>query len=315
LSSGVRFDQLASLYEHASHLSGDQHFGLHVGERMAPRMYGLVGHIAANARTLGEALSAIVEFQALWSRAAGLDIQRGRGTVRLRYWHSFAVRPEARRQESEQMLAAVIAVVRAILGEPVAASETSFEHAPPADVSEHRRIFGGRLRFRSSSTALVFPMSLLERALPDADPALGGLVRREAKAELAASLSAEALPATLESAMRAAIQGSGNTSLAAVATSAGLHPRTMQRRLREHGLTHRELLERARMRLAQQYLADPAMPLARIAFRLGYTQTSAFHRAFRRHIGRTPLEFRREALGLSPSAAPATGSPRRSPDP
>jgi AraC-like DNA-binding protein len=39
------------------------------------------------------------------------------------------------------------------------------------------------------------------------------------------------------------------------------------------------------------------MELAEIAFLLGYSESSAFHRSFKRWTGRTPLEFRREALG------------------
>jgi AraC-like DNA-binding protein len=112
----------------------------------------------------------------------------------------------------------------------------------------------------------------------------------------------------LEATLRAAIQGSGNTSLAAVAAAAGLHPRTLQRRLRDAGVTHRGLLERVRISLAREYLADPRNPLARIAFRLGYSQASAFNRAFKRETGLTPMESRREGVPLKDPLRQATPS-------
>jgi AraC-like DNA-binding protein len=73
--------------------------------------------------------------------------------------------------------------------------------------------------------------------------------------------------------------------------------RSLSRRLTEEGTTFRGLVDSVRHELAVARLRDPEVNLAEIAFLLGYSESSAFHRAFKRRTGVTPLEFRREALG------------------
>jgi AraC-like DNA-binding protein len=297
MRAGLRFHELAAVYEHAARLTGDDAFGLHVGERTTARMYGLPGYLLVNARTLGEALKNMIAFQRLWSQAAAFHVEpESGGGVRLRYWHAGLVPAEGRRQESEQMLSAIVEIVREALAERISPLEVRFEHAAPAQTAEHARIFGCRLRFGAAATEVVLPRALVERQLPKADPALGAFVRRQAEAELAAAPSGEPFLQSLQLLVRAAILGSGDTTLAGLAAAVGTGPRTLQRRLNEQGLTHRGLIERERVEIARRLLADSRQTLGAIAFRLGYSQPSAFHRAFRRSAGMTPGEYRSAAL-------------------
>jgi AraC-like DNA-binding protein len=302
---GLRFEELAAAYETAARLTGDDAFGLHVGERTAARMYGLPGYLLAHARTLGDALENMVEFQRLWSQAAGFHVERDRGAVRLRYWHGGCVPAEARRQESEQMLSAMIGILRDALGERISPLEVRFEHRLPADITEHVRIFGCRLAFEGGATELALPAALLQRPLPNADPALAGLVRRQAEAELGSALIEEPFLRRLRLLAGAAVAGLGDTSLEGLAAAMRTGPRTLQRRLKELGLSHRALVEAERMALARRLLADPRQTLGSIAFRLGYSQPSAFHRAFRRHSGVTPQHYRTTSPPPHPSSASA----------
>jgi len=73
--------------------------------------------------------------------------------------------------------------------------------------------------------------------------------------------------------------------------------RTLSRRLEDEDTTFRRLVDSERHELAVACLQDSRLELAEIAFLLGYSESTAFHRAFKRRIGLTPLEFRRRALG------------------
>lgn len=85
----------------------------------------------------------------------------------------------------------------------------------------------------------------------------------------------------------------GVADLHSVADAAGTSPRSLQRRLAEHGCSHRGLLAACRMRLARERLAGGDMPVAEIAAELGYTDASNFARAFHREHAMSPLEYRR----------------------
>lgn len=296
-AAGLRYGELAVAYEAAALLTGDCAFGLHLGEEAAAHMYGLPGYLVAHGRTFGEALEDMAAHQGLWSQAAGFQVEVAKGRIRLRYWHDGMLSPAGRRQESEHMLSSMLAIVRDALHEPVAPIEIRFEHRPPPDTAEHQRIFRCRVRFGAAATEMILPAGLMNRTLPKADMVLGELVRRQAAIELGALFAGEPLLHRFHLLVRAAVAASGDLSLSGLAAAMRTSPRSLQRRLKEAGLTHSAVVERERMEAARRLLADPGETLAGIAFRLGYSQPSAFHRAFRRHEGVTPLAFRH---GLQP---------------
>ncbi len=78
-----------------------------------------------------------------------------------------------------------------------------------------------------------------------------------------------------------------------VAASLGLHPRTLQRRLREIGQSFEGLRDGVRRNLAVRYLARSDLPLNEIVDRLGYSEPAVFSRSCRRWFARTPSELRR----------------------
>jgi AraC-like DNA-binding protein len=95
---------------------------------------------------------------------------------------------------------------------------------------------------------------------------------------------------------------SGNVELATVAEELGLHPRTLQRRLEDEGVTFAELVQQVRRRTAESYLRDTDMTLRHLASELGYLEQSTLTRSSRRWFGTSPLAYRR-ALRALPDAA------------
>jgi AraC-like DNA-binding protein len=69
--------------------------------------------------------------------------------------------------------------------------------------------------------------------------------------------------------------------------------RTLNRGLAAEGTTYREVLEQIRRELASRHLANAQSSIGEVAFLLGFSELSAFHRAFKRWTGQTPAEFRR----------------------
>ena len=90
--------------------------------------------------------------------------------------------------------------------------------------------------------------------------------------------------------------GSSWPSLALVAKRLGLSPRTLRRRLAADGSSFSAVAADTRQELARRYVASPDVAITEVAFLLGYSEVSAFHRAFRRWTGSTPAAFRAQAL-------------------
>jgi AraC-like DNA-binding protein len=106
----------------------------------------------------------------------------------------------------------------------------------------------------------------------------------------------EARPRGASLADRVAVHLAGSlpvgTDVAEVARVFHMSARTLQRRLEEEQTRFTEVLDRARLDLARRLLADPALPLADVAFRLGFADLAAFSRAFKRWTGKPPGQWR-----------------------
>jgi AraC-like DNA-binding protein len=87
----------------------------------------------------------------------------------------------------------------------------------------------------------------------------------------------------------------GGASLEAVAEALHVSPRTLRRRLEEHGTSYKALLDELRRELAYHYVGRTGEPPDAIAARLGFTEPSTFYRAFKRWSGTTPALFRANA--------------------
>ena len=84
----------------------------------------------------------------------------------------------------------------------------------------------------------------------------------------------------------------GDPSAEHIAARLHMSARTLRRRLQEHGARHKLLLDELRRELAIRYLSEERLEIAEVAFLLGFSEASAFHRAFKRWTGRTPSDYR-----------------------
>ena len=293
----IQFELLLKLAEGGARLTGDDAFGLHVGERTDAKTYGLLGYVTINRRTFGEALNSLIRYQRIRTKAVEFTLDVAGAEARLAYHYRAAgLAPRGRRQESEEMLSTMMRVGRGLTGVDWAPREVHFEHEEPTDTSEHARIFRAPVRFGRPLSKLVFDASVLELPSVGADPTLGSLLERQAEEMLAGSHRHGDFAGRVQEVIKEGLPG-GEARVDVVCRRLGVSPRTLQRRLREEGTTFLGLLEETQRTLAEFYLRKPDVAVCEVSYLTGFSQPSAFHRAFRRWTGRTPREFRRDGGG------------------
>jgi AraC-like DNA-binding protein len=294
------YSELCALYEAAARLTVDPAFGLHVGERTRPGMYGVLGYATAHSNTFGDALERLVTLQRVWSDSFSLELRRERGAASITYRATDPPPPEARRHESEQMMAALATFAQE--GAGATPAEVRFEHRAPPDLREHARIFGCPVLFGETTTAIMFRGESLRLLMRGADPKLGALMGAQAEQVLAVKISEASWLERLRAALRAQLAQGHPPSLSETARASAVGARTLQRRLRAEGLSWRDLIDEVRMDRAKDLLADPRLGLAQIAHEAGFSDLTAFHRAFRRIAATTPHRFRLDLMGRGNAA-------------
>jgi AraC-like DNA-binding protein len=286
----IPFAQLVALYEKAAELTGDDKFGVHIGQSINPTAFDVVGYCALNSSTLGAAFARVARYHSIWTDGALFMVETANDTSAIVYSYADTSIHD-HRQDAEMTLATVTTLCRNIASPDFAPTSVEFQHDTPRDTSEHRQLFRCTIEFRASSNKLTFPSSFLSLPIAKADASLCALLDRHAEELLAKFPPQHSLVDQVRSIIATELRG-GDPSLEHVADKLSLTPRTLQRKLQDLGTSHNELLEQMRRQLAMRYLREREMAICEVAYLLGFSESSSFHRAFKRWTGLTPKEFR-----------------------
>ena len=286
----IPFAQLVALYEQGAALTGDPNFGLHIAECVNLSAFDVVGYCALNSSTLGAAFARVARYHSIWTDGALFTLETTNETSAIVYGYVDPAIVE-HRQDAEMTLATVTALCRQIATPDFTPTAVEFQHAAPADTSEHRRLFRCPVQFDAKENRLSFPSSFLSRPIAKADASLCVLLDRHAEELLAKYPPRDSLIDQVRNQIAGEFRG-GEPLLERIADQLGLTPRTLQRKLHELGTSYNDVLDQMRQQLAMRYLREPQMAICEVAYLLGFSESSSFHRAFKRWTGRTPKEFR-----------------------
>ncbi len=303
----IRTDQLASpinelnllqfcaLFEEAARQTGYDNFGLQFGQGFAPQRLGAIGYIAITSPTLAAGLQNLVRYFPAHQESSVLTVEAERDLLWLTY-QIVDPRIKARRQDAELSLGMFCNILRNALGPDWAPLEVHFEHQRPDGGREHERRFGAPTLFGQRTNAIAFKREALSRPMSACDPYLFAVI----EPFLAQRAATRRAPTDYVAALKQEIKlqlGEGSSTLKALARRMGVETAELQRRLRELGVSYNDLLRAARQDLALRYVRESDMPLTEIALAVGYSELSAFSRAFRAWTGLSPQRYRQDARG------------------
>jgi AraC-like DNA-binding protein len=183
------------------------------------------------------------------------------------------------------------------LGVSAEGASVELVRATPRDAAHFAAVFRCPIRFGAQANTASFPVEGLSRPLADADPALCAMLELHADRMMARLPKGQPL---LDDLRRWIGQNlaDGEPSLPIAAESLGLSERTLRRRLQDRGTSFQALLDEARAQGASDYLANTDLAVEEIAFLLGFSEASAFRRAYVRWHGQ-PIPPRRTLAARS----------------
>ena len=201
---------------------------------------------------------------------------------------------ELGKREGEFWATATVGMLRRFTRVELTPVAVEFTYDGRSDRPEIEAYFNCRVSFEAAVNRLMFAASTAELPLEEADPYLNALLVRFHENQLAgtdqhASTLAAKVAVTIAQGL-----ADGSTTAASVARILGMSTRTLTRRLAEEGASFGSILDQLRADLAARYIRDSKLPIAEIAWRLGYKEPSAFTVAFKRWTGRPPTAVRRE---------------------
>jgi AraC-like DNA-binding protein len=282
--------QFTRALEDAARQTGDDCFGLHFGAQYHPKNAGPLAYVVLNSPTMAVAFTNIGRYLRVLNEATEVSFERGEVWAYLR--HRLDVPVEECRQHAEFSMAVGLGLIRLMVGSDWSPVEVLLAHKAPPDTTEHARMFGAPVRFQADTNAFVVEAELCDRQIAAADRRLYPIMVRHLDRILDAMPRERGAVASIRKNIGEALR-QGDVTLRQVAKNLNVTPRTLQRRLKEGGVDFKHLVDDTRRRFALGYLEDRKNTLIDVAFLLGYSEVSAFNRAFRRWTGATPSEHRR----------------------
>jgi AraC-like DNA-binding protein len=286
------YESLSRLWELLVAERGELPLGVRLAEQAEPTHFGLAGYVVVNSPDLRTALSRFCQVTALLDPRTGWRFSAPHGRMRVE------LRPDAwavqLRHPVEGLLAALVASGRVLSGKHWSPRRVCFVHSRHAASAAVEGFFGARIEYDSRAYVLEAEDAVADLPIAHADIALGNLLHARAEQALAqAQVEGQRSWRERVSEVLASQPRTGELGPGAVASRLAVSERTLQRRLREEGVSFAQLEEDVRRQRAFHLLRDGKLALFEIAFLLGFSDPSAFSRAFRRWSGMPPVAWQR----------------------
>lgn len=276
-------------YDLIERIADDPAFPFRYAEALHPDDLGALGLAFKTAPTVGDALERLVRYILVLSDTLEYEIL-DRPTSRVL---ALTGRPSHRRGAAlanECALAAVVSILRQSVGTRVTPIEVTFRHAAPPTVAHHGAFFGCPISFGEAIDGVRLDRAQLAQRTLLADDGLSAYLLTHLD-DLKAQSTNRSLVDDVRAAVAAALPD-GQPSKSRIARRLGMSERSLHRRLADHDATFQAIANRARRDAAESLLRSTDHSLAEVAFLTGFSDQTAFTRAFKRWTGRTPAAYR-----------------------
>ncbi|MBL3826144.1 MULTISPECIES: AraC family transcriptional regulator [unclassified Marinobacter] len=284
------------LWEHAELVTGDPGVGLHAGQVVDPERMGLVGHVFFNCDTLGEAVTQYVRLHRLINESVFLSFEQTADQAIL-CWQPDRAEHYCR-QDMDRTLAASITRTRHFIHPGIRAEWVEIAHPAPVYADEYEKLLGGPVRFDCGITRLAFSSRHLGHPIPRRNPYVYSAVLKQVNSLLARLQTRRSFGRKIRRLISKQM-ATEKIDADTLARQCHMSRQTLYRKLKKEGLSFHGLVEQVRQDKALRYVAADQYALGEIAFLLGFSELSAFSRAFKRWTGTSPAEYRARHLATS----------------
>lgn len=292
----VDYDHIVPVFEQIKQQLNDPCFGMSMGEQINLRATAYLDMLMDNCATVQEAFELAIQYSRLISDSMECTLELAPD----RFQVNFALNPDwslrsdyAIAQNLDLALICTKNALQRLTQETHYPVAVNFQYPKPKHAAAYYRYFNCHLHFHAPVSSIVFSRHLLERSAVHKKHGLLEMLREEAKTLL------DALPQESPYTMQVKKwilkdDAPAEVSIGDVAAALNLSPRTLQRRLIQENQTFQRIQQEVKFQLAKKLITSRGHNLDEVSFLLGYSDATAFVRAFRSWTGSSPKRYFRE---------------------
>lgn len=305
-SARLSQDAVDSVVRDVAACVSDPAFGLCAAQCWHPGSLGALGHAWLASSTLHRGLERLQRYWQLLGQRAAITLRDDADGIAV----------VLRNPRSDPVIAAVttdmdfsvlVDMCRMNAGRHFNPVQVRLIRPAPADTAAYESFFGCPVHFSAPERAVVMPRGAIDTPLATANRQIAGLLDR-VMAEDLARLDRSDVVARCRVQLHRRL-ASGEVTATQVASDLAMSRRTLHRKLADADTTWQQLVDATRRDMALRMIEDPRRAIGEITFELGFSQQSAFARAFRRWAGTSPTQYREALLATRSAAARAPQQP------
>lgn len=288
----IEVDKVDAMLRVAIPLIHDPAFGLHAARCWHPSELGVLGHAWLSSSTLRTGLERVMRYSRLVGERGATEIEDTRQGLKVRFGANRG-NPAAVPVAAvfvDIAMAILLDLCRANAGATLQPVSATLRRRKPDSADAYGSFFGCRVQFAAEENTFVLSARDADRPLPSANRQLAAVFDRMLAEEVARLDKSDVVSRCRAAVLEHLSSGEGTEQDAAKLLH--MSSRTLQRKLAEANTTYLQLVDDTRKDLALRYIEDPRRSATDITFSLGFSQPSAFTRAFKRWTGLSPSEYR-----------------------
>lgn len=264
--------------------------GLIIAQQESMADLGLVAHVVYNSHSLKEGLTDYIRLFSVVNESIELEVEDIDGSIHLRY----IVKSADYYVTSDMERTLAIAVNRTIksIGKHCNFKAVHFQHSKPEYAQTYAELFPCKVLFDQPHCAIIFDKRMLSVKLNRPNPHI-----RRATLNYANQILSRLFKRSISHKVKRLIEKNlmdGAFDAEMAAKHLNMSRQTLYRKLKNDGASYSELVDDVKKNKAVYLLKQQQLPLTVIAYDLGFSELSAFTRAFKRWTGETPAEYRKQ---------------------
>ena len=288
----VQADQFFALHEMIDEQLGPG-FAVRVGQEMKMEDYGVLGLSWKTCSKAGEIFERSERYFKLLSNTYVFKVEEEHDISKI-----YLMREPYRKGvelSNEATFSATVVVLQAMTGMDIKPKLVSFMHSAPGNLLSHNEAFDCPLLFDQPQYYIAFATRDLAIRSIKADESINQFLMERVKEDTEGmEVKVGKLASDVKDLIKDALP-SGIPGLPQIGVHLGMSNRTLTRRLAENGIKFRDLVKETQSEIAQNLLKNSSHTIGEIAFQTGFSEQSAFNRAFKRWSGISPIEYRRKS--------------------
>ncbi|NER17795.1 AraC family transcriptional regulator [Spongiivirga citrea] len=266
-------------------------FSIRVGQQMKIEDYGVLGLSWRTCSKAGEIFERSERYFKLLSDTYVFKVEKNE-----EYAKVLLLRDAYRRGvglSNEATFSATVVVMQGITETKIAPIRVSFKHSAPKDLNDYETAFQCPVLFNQSYNSITYKREDFDTKTAKADISINAfLVERVEEETKGIEVNSNKVVSDVSRLIEDALP-SGIPGIEQISTHIGMSSRTLTRRLSSSNISFRELVKSIQQKVSENLLLHTSRSVGEIAFLTGFSEQSAFNRAFKKWTDKTPVEFRK----------------------